>query len=103
MARSVAKSCDAGRTPPGPPTPAQERAQALFTLSGFQNEASFSHRPERQQQHQQSERAEWKMLAVGTAPSAPAGTFLPDLWFQPSEEALNGEKSSGCSFLPFIV
>lgn len=35
MAHSVAKSCDAGGTPPSPPTPAQERAHALFTLSGF--------------------------------------------------------------------
>lgn len=41
MACSVAKSCDAGRTPPSAPSPAQERARALFTLSEFQNRTSL--------------------------------------------------------------
>lgn len=62
MACSVAKSCDAGRTPPSPPTPVQERARALFTLSGFQNRTSFSHQ---QEQQQQSECAEKKTVNCG--------------------------------------
>lgn len=98
MARCVAKSCDAGGTPPRPPSPAQERARVLFTLSRFLSWASFSHLPE----WWQSERAEWRMLAGGTTPSAPAGTFSPDL-IPAIRGGLCREKSSGHSFLPFIL
>ena len=75
MASCVAKSYDVGGAPPRPPSPAQERARVLFTLSRFLSWASFSHLPEQWQ----SKRAEWRMLAGGTTPSAPAGTFSPDL------------------------
>lgn len=85
MACSVAKFCDAGRTPPSAPTPAQERACALFTLSGFQNRTSFSHQ---QEQQQQSECADKRMANCGNHTrrgtsqkdtSVLAGTFLPHL------------------------
>lgn len=61
MAHSVAKSCDAGRTPPSPSAPAQERTHVLFTLSGFQNRARFSYQ---QQQHRRSMQIKG-LLAVG--------------------------------------
>lgn len=84
--------CDVDRTPPGPPTPAQERAQAVFMLSGSQNGAGVSYQQDQwQPQHRarvQSKGhlcARWDFLARALIP------------------AIRGGWSSGSSFLPCLL
>lgn len=96
MAHSVATSYDADRPSPSPPTPAQERACALFALSGFQNRASFSYQQEWWQQ-QHSEHADKRTACCGNHTrqgtfqndtAVLARTFLLDLWVQLWRRAL---------------
>lgn len=97
MVCSFAKSCDAGRTSPGPPTPAQEGAHTLFAL-GFRTRRVLvsSKNSSSSKSIQMKGLLLWGPQAKGTSQSdmpVPAGALIP---------AIRGGSSCGEELRPLF-